>query len=179
MDENENIDGSNGASEDQNTLENRKVDIQEYHKARLAGLKMSMNQYLRQKQMMKKGRLSTTRINGKKTSKIDFVFMLGVAGFFDLISGLINLIPGIGGFMSTIFITPTGTFILWFMYKKRGIEFKSAKSIAKFGGASLIELVPVLNVLPGFILNVLLNYGGKEAKEMVGNTVPGAKSLMN
>ncbi len=175
MDENENIDGSATTSEDQNTLENRKVDIQEYHKARLEGLKMSMNQFLRQKKMANNSKVSSARTNGKKTSKIDFVFMLGVAGFFDLLSGLINLIPGIGGVVSTIFITPTGTLTLWFMYKRRGIEFKSAKAVAKFGGASLIELVPVLNIFPGFILNVLLNYGSVEAKEIVGGIVPGAK----
>jgi hypothetical protein len=151
--------------QDDDSLESRKANIQEYYKARREGDRTARGMWQRNRNLQKN--ISRNIKNkagmddsGHKYTKSDFAFMLVIAGIFDLLSLVINIIPYIGGVISTVFILPIGMFTLYLLYTKRGISISFGKkgSALKFGGTALIEAIPVLNIAPGFILNVILNY---------------------
>lgn len=101
-------------------------------------------------------------------STADLILLLSLAGFLDLGSFLANLIPVVGGAASDLIFTLPGTLIFWFMYKKRGIEVGSPKVASRFFGTTAIEFIPVLNILPSFIAQVLLVVGASKAKKITG-----------
>jgi hypothetical protein len=83
----------------------------------------------------------------KKTiTKTTFIIMIGVGLILDVIS----LIPFLGWFFSTV--------VLILIYLKLGVKFH-LKNILKFGSCDLIELIPVINVVPAFTLATILNLG--------------------
>lgn len=91
-----------------------------------------------------------------RIGKVDYAILMSVAGFFDILSFLLNLIPYVGGVISMVVVTIPGTLTFYILYKKRGVEFKTTKGMLRFWGSSLIEMIPVINILPGFMLNVTL-----------------------
>lgn len=95
---------------------------------------------------------------GEKFDYVDFTFVLCVGAFYDFLSFILNLIPVVGGVASALTVTPIAMINLFIMYSKRGISLRSTKKMLTFGGTSLIEFIPVLNAVPGFMLNVILNY---------------------
>lgn len=97
------------------------------------------------------------------------VFMLIVAGIFDGIQALINLVPILGQVLSFfVGIFSFLTFYLWF--KLNGISFSKPKRVLKFGGAFLFELIPILNVLPALLLSVFLMINETKMKKFISNT---------
>ncbi len=158
--------------QEDDSLESRKMRMQAYYKS---GQRVSRREFLRNGGLGEtRKQLGLDKAGEKKKgdfSRTDFFFMMGIAGFYDLLSALLNLIPFIGGVFSSVLVTPVALLNLYIMYSKRGISFKSTKSVMKFGGASLIEFIPVLNFLPGFMLNVVLNY----PPPIVKNTLNKAK----
>lgn len=97
--------------------------------------------------------------NNPRSSKINtgnFVTLIMVAGFFDGLSLVLNLLPVVGGVASMIFSALPGNAILYLMYSRLGIDMKSARVAKRFWGSAIIEFVPVVNALPGMITSVLL-----------------------
>ncbi len=100
-----------------------------------------------------------------KLSYIDIVFMSGVAIIFDIAQGLLSLIPIIGNAITAFTVFPVATFVLYLMYKKRGIEFKSTKTLVKFWGSLCIGFIPIISIFPEYLLNVILVSVEKKVEE--------------
>lgn len=98
-------------------------------------------------------------------SYADIGFMAGVALIFDVFDGLLSLIPGIGNLVIAVTVFPAATLTLYLMYKKRGIEMKSTKTLIKFWGTLCISFIPILSILPEYVLNVVLISLEKKAEE--------------
>lgn len=91
----------------------------------------------------------------KKLTKIVIFLMVSLAIVFDLINFLINFIPIIGQIIS-IFVSIVGysIFIIWFMLK--GIKLTTKKRAASMGIGCIIELLPLVNMLPAMTASVVL-----------------------
>jgi hypothetical protein len=90
-----------------------------------------------------------------RISKTTGILMLIVAVFFDLLNAGVNLIPVAGQIMAEL-ITVFAYCCLWFWFSLKGVSLVSKKRAFRFFGVSIIELIPILNVLPGITLSVLL-----------------------
>lgn len=80
--------------------------------------------------------------------------MTGAALFFDGLQILVGWVPIIGQIISPII----GFFALitfWFWFKIHGISFSKKKRAATIGAGAIIELIPILNLLPMWTLAVL------------------------
>ncbi len=115
------------------------------------------NRYLRNTQkgrtLLSAGQKPTT----PHLSNVDHLTLMTVAGFFDFASFLTNLaLPTIGGAVSDVLFTIPGSLIFYFMYKKRGVDFRSMKVTGRFLGSMAIEFIPVVNALPAFMMSVAL-----------------------
>lgn len=93
---------------------------------------------------------------GRSVGKTTFVMMLTVAIFCDVFISLISLIPYIGWIINwlasfVIFLT----FFVWF--KTKGIKYTSARKMAALPAGFLIEMIPYVNLLPGWTVAVILN----------------------
>ena len=98
-------------------------------------------------------------------SYVDIGTMSAVALFFDLIQGILSLFPVVGNVITGFTVFPVATLSLYLMYKKRGIEFKSTKTLVKYWGSLLIGFIPVLSIFPEYFLNVILMSAEKKAEE--------------
>lgn len=90
-----------------------------------------------------------------RISKTTGILMLIVAVFFDLLNAGVNLIPVAGQIMAEL-ITIFAYCCLWFWFSLKGVSLVSKKRAFRFFGASIIEIIPILNVLPGITLSVFL-----------------------
>lgn len=115
--------------------------------------------------------------NDVKITKKVFITMLVIAIILDLAGFLLNLIFLIGNIASIILIWLPGTILFFIIYLKLGVKF-SGKNSFKIAGCSIVELVPVLNALPAFTLNVVLTLGPMVAKDIVKD-MPGGEGFVN
>lgn len=91
----------------------------------------------------------------KGLDNITIAFMVSVALFYDVFQALIQLIPFLGQILSSLIgVFAFLTFYLWF--KMRGLNFATPKRAGLLGGGFLIELIPILNILPAWTLAVIL-----------------------
>ncbi len=71
--------------------------------------------------------------------------------------------------------------IVTFWFWMKGVSFRSAKKIITIGVSMLIEFIPGLDVLPGFLLQViaiiLMTKAEDGALGKIASTVPGGKKL--
>lgn len=93
----------------------------------------------------------------------EFMLMLFFAGFFDLIS----LVPWLN--LATVFLG-NATFGVWFWFK--GLSFKKLR--LAFTLESIIEVVPFLSILPGFLGLVIAAYILQRASRLIGQ-LPGGQ----
>jgi hypothetical protein len=92
-----------------------------------------------------------------KISKTDFVLMLVVAIFFDIVLALIQLIIIVGSVSAEVFnVVPLMLFFIW--YTLKGISFANKKNSLTFFGCALIEFIPIINALPAWTAEVVLMY---------------------
>lgn len=113
--------------------------------------------------------------NDSQLSKSTFFKVLLIASVLDLFSFLLNLIPFVGGIFADVIIWLPGTVILFIIYLRMGVKFNNKNSL-KIAGCSLIEIIPVLNALPGFIASVVLTLGPMIAKDLIGE-IPGGEQI--
>ncbi len=81
--------------------------------------------------------------------------MVVVAIFFDLLNAGVNLIPVAGQVMAEL-ITVFAYCSLWLWFSLKNVSLISKKRAFRFFGVSIIEIIPILNMLPGITLSVLL-----------------------
>ena len=96
--------------------------------------------------------------------------MLGTAIFFDTLQMFLNFIV-IGIIVNPVLVTPLAslTFYLWYKIKGVGLS-DSAKRFAVFLTGFFIELIPILNILPGLILSTLVMITIVRAEDKAENT---------
>jgi hypothetical protein len=86
----------------------------------------------------------------KELKNHTIALMVGTALFFDALQWLLAFVfmDWLAGFFAFM------TFFVWF--KIHGVKFAKPKRALALGGAGLIEIIPVLSVLPAWTLAVLL-----------------------
>lgn len=90
----------------------------------------------------------------RRITKSTAGMMVIVALLFDLIEILLNLVPFLGWILIWLMdMLVWLTFFLWF--KVRGVGFSSKRSLS-LGLGLLIEIIPVVDILPGWTLAVIL-----------------------
>jgi|SRR3989344_9617789 len=100
------------------------------------------------------------------------VFMICVALFYDALQVLLALI--FMGWLVSIFALLT--FYTWF--KIRGLNFVRPKRAGLLGGGFIIELIPIINILPAWTLAIVLLALDSKIKKIVGN-IPGGNLAAN
>ena len=100
----------------------------------------------------------------KRLSEATKALMVAVAIFFDGLQLLIQIIPVVGQILSILIsIFASLTFYLWF--KINNINFVNPKRAGYLAGGFLIELTPLLNILPAWTLAVVLLIRNSNAKK--------------
>lgn len=100
--------------------------------------------------------------NRYSLSKPTVVIMVTVALFYDFVQAIISLlhiIPALGNLMAAIataLLSAVAWLTFYFWFKLHGIHFNTAKRALTMGSGFIIELIPVLNILPGWTLAVIL-----------------------
>lgn len=99
----------------------------------------------------------------KEIGYVTRILMISTALFFDLLLGILGQIPILG---SALAILPLLTFALWF--KLHGMKFTSPKKLLTLPVATIIEAVPILNILPGWTVAVLVMLNADKLKKITG-----------
>ena len=111
-----------------------------------------------------------------KISESQKWLMFGTAIFFDVIS-LISLIPIIGWVLGwVVWAFAFMTFWLWF--KINGLSFSKPKNLLSFFGGSVIELIPILNILPGWTVMILYMTRVEKIIKKAEDIVPGTSQTV-
>lgn len=98
--------------------------------------------------------------------------MIGTAIFFDALQALLTFI--FMGWLVSVFASLT----FWLWFRLHGISFMKPKRLLTFGGASLVELVPFLSIIPAWTAAVA--YLALETKVMaVAGKIPGGQIALN
>ena len=102
-----------------------------------------------------------------KISKTDFFKMLAVAIFFDATLAVIQLIPVAGSVAAMVFnVIPLMLFFIWYLLL--GISFSNPKKGLSFFGASLVEFIPIINILPTWTMEVCYMYFLENSAKILG-----------
>lgn len=87
-------------------------------------------------------------------SKTTATLMIVVALLVDAIQALLDIL--VIGFVLNWLIDAAAGFGFYLWFKLHGVHFNSSKRIASFWGGLIIELIPIVNMLPGWTLAVVL-----------------------
>jgi hypothetical protein len=121
----------------------------------------------------------------KKRQRIDLLNKVGLiitVLLFELTGLALNLlgfIPVVGQIIAWPITTLLGAvsiiiFTVWFMVL--GIGFTNPKQIAGGIIGSIVELIPVVNLLPGALIAVLITISVIELEDRTGIHLPGGKT---
>lgn len=117
----------------------------------------------------------------KKINTVQALGLITVAVMFDLaglVLNLIGLIPIIGQLIAwpvSILVNIVGIIVFAVWYFLLGFGWTNPKRLAAMFGGGLIELIPVLNALPGFTLAAIVTIVTVKAEETLGIKLPGGK----
>jgi len=105
-------------------------------------------------------------MQGRELKNHTIVLMVVTALFFDSLQWVLAyiLMDWLAGFFAFL------TFLVWFWLY--GIKFTTPKRLATMGGAFIIEIVPILSLLPawtGAVVILVLDY---KAKKILGTSAP-------
>ena len=109
-----------------------------------------------------------------KIEKGTFFWVLGVAGVADLLSVLCGWLTLDGGLIQDIFVTVPATTVLVIIYIWKGVKFNS-KNVFKIVGCDATKIIPLANMLPTFILNVVLTMGPLVDIGSITKKIPGGE----
>lgn len=91
------------------------------------------------------------------TSGITIFFIsLTVAIIGDIAGIALEIIPGVGGFIASITVTPIASFIIYTLNKSSGHNF-SSKTKMIMGACLIIEFIPIMNALPALTTAVVMS----------------------
>lgn len=98
-----------------------------------------------------------------------FIVTLLIALVLDTLDILVNLIPIIGQIASLI-LTMIGMFCIWMMHVFGGGKF-DASAKKRLVYTAVVELIPIINMIPALTLCVLLSKYQPLAEKLIGGTV--------
>ncbi len=81
--------------------------------------------------------------------------MIVVAVFFDVLQMILTWLV-IGALFSWA-VTIFGTLVFYLWFKQHGVNFVTSRRLGTVLGIGIIELVPIVNALPGWTIAVILN----------------------
>ncbi len=91
------------------------------------------------------------------TSGITIFFIsLTVAIIGDIAGIALEIIPGVGGFIASITVTPIASFFIYVLNKSAGHNF-SPRTKMIMGACLIIEFIPILNALPALTAAVTMS----------------------
>lgn len=102
--------------------------------------------------------------------------MLGVAITFDTTT-LVNLIPVVGQ-IGSFFVGLFATMTFWLWFLMNGMSFSKPKNVLGLAGGSIIEMIPVLNVLPAWTATILYLTRVEKIVNKVITQVPMANNVV-
>lgn len=109
---------------------------------------------------------------GRSVGKVTFMMMVTVALTLDIILAIVSwfAVVAIGAIINWIISAVAFcTFYLWF--KLKGIKFNSPKKMLALPGGFLIEMIPYLNMLPGWTMAVFMTTAADKIEKVVKNTI--------
>jgi len=113
----------------------------------------------------------------REITKITMGLMVVVALFYDIVQIGLSTLPLAGWIISPLVsVFAFLTFYVWF--KTYGRNFMTPKRALAMGGGAIIEMIPILNILPAWTMAVLFLIGLEKA-EKLASVVPGGKTLGN
>jgi hypothetical protein len=127
--------------------------------------------------LAKQARLQS-RFEEAKTEPITnsyMALMLSIAAIFDvstaILEGIGDLV-GIGTLIADLTVVPIAPVILYVLYKRKGIDFNDSKVLVRFWGTVILEFIPILNLFPGYVLNVFLVTSVERIERKTGISLP-------
>lgn len=102
--------------------------------------------------------------------------LISTALFFDIFQFVINLIPVAGQIISTL-ITGLAFMTFWLWFRIKGLKFNSPKRVLSIGLGTIIEAIPILNILPGWTIAVLVIVGTTKIKK-IAKIIPGGEKML-
>ena len=99
-----------------------------------------------------------------------FLCALCAAICLDFAGLVVEILPGIGGFIASLTITPLGWLVLG-GFKFLSGKPMSKKTIAIVGVCAIIEFLPIINALPGFTLAVISAQIAESADEFISKNL--------
>lgn len=93
--------------------------------------------------------------NAVGLKNITIGLMIVAALLFDAVQAIINLLPIAGQILSG-FVSFFAFMTFWLWFRLNGLKFTSAKRVSYMGGGFILELIPILNMLPAWTLAVFL-----------------------
>ncbi len=103
--------------------------------------------------------------------------LISTALFFDIFQFVINLIP-VAGQIISILITGLAFMTFWLWFRIKGLKFNSPKRVLSMGLGTIIEAIPILNILPGWTISVLLIIGTTKIKK-IAKIIPGGEKILD
>lgn len=104
---------------------------------------------------------------GRSVGKVTFMMMVTVSLTFDIILGIISLIPYVGWIINALIsVVAFMTFYMWF--RTKGIKFTSPRKMMALPAGFLFELIPYLNILPGWTVAVFMTTAVDKIEKVVG-----------
>ncbi len=85
-----------------------------------------------------------------------FFISITVAILGDIAGIALEIIPGVGGFIASITVTPIASFFIYVLNKSAGHNF-SPKTKMIMGACLIIEFIPILNALPALTAAVIMS----------------------
>lgn len=102
-------------------------------------------------------------------TKTTFFLMFGVAAFVDIIGILLTLV-GIGLVADSI-VNPIAYFGFWLWCAMKGIKLLAKKNIKAVAVTFVLELIPVINLLPAMTFMIVRTY--------INNKMPVAPNIVD
>lgn len=110
-----------------------------------------------------------------RISAFESALMVAVAVFYDLVQFALTWLLGwigLGFIVSWLMTIWAGlTFGLWFTLK--GASIMSGRRAAALGVGTIIEIIPILNFLPGWTVSVIISLSVTRAEDfLAGSALP-------
>lgn len=101
---------------------------------------------------------------GAKLKDVTIFLMIGTALFFDFFQTVVGWIPFVGN-VAAMIVSGFAfmTFFLWFYLN--GISMITPKRLLAMIGGGIIEMIPYINILPGWTLTVVFLIGTTKVTE--------------
>jgi hypothetical protein len=108
------------------------------------------------------------------------ILMIGTAILLDCIQALTGLVPIIGQIIGWL-VDAVALFGFWLWFKMHGISFSKKKRGLTLGIGALVELIPLINILPAWTLAVVrlvLTTKTKKLTPLAKRSIPGANRML-